>query len=167
MVRGVLACAMVHFAVRDGRNRRRPVAVGFSKIGRLWAGMFWSRFLSVGQRIAFVMLKYSGERPRILIVRLSAIGDCVLTVPLIHALRNEFPESHLAWIVDERAAPLLDGLEGLDELLVVPRRWHRSLSSVWQIRRALRERRYDIAIDPQSLTKRGLLSFLSGSPDRI
>ena len=100
-------------------------------------------------------------------MRLSAIGDCVLTVPLVHALREQFPDAHLAWIVDERAAPLLDGLSGLDELLVIPRHWHRSLSSILGIRRALRQREFDITIDPQSLTKSGLLSLLSGAPRRV
>lgn len=109
----------------------------------------------------------NGTPPRILLVRLSAIGDCVLTVPLVHALREQLPDAHLAWLVDERAAPLLDGLRGLDELLVIPRRWHRSLSSMLGIRRALRQREFDLTIDPQSLTKSGLLSFLSGAPRRI
>ena len=107
------------------------------------------------------------ERPRVLIVRLSAIGDCVLTVPLLHALRDFYPGAYLSWIVDERAAPLLNGLAGLDELLVVPRHWHRSLSAMLGIRRALRERKFDIVIDPQSLTKSGLLSFFTGADSRI
>ena len=105
--------------------------------------------------------------PRILLVRLSAIGDCVLTVPLVHALRDQFPDAHLCWLVDERAAPLLDGLSGLDELLVIPRRWHRSLPSILGIRRALCQRKFDLTIDPQSLTKSGLLSFLSGAAQRV
>ena len=109
----------------------------------------------------------NGNPSRILLVRLSAIGDCVLTVPLVHALRDQFPDAHLCWLVDERAAPLLDGLPGLDELLVIPRRWHRSLPSILGIRRALHQRKFDLTIDPQSLTKSGLLSFLSGAPRRV
>lgn len=113
------------------------------------------------------MKGFTGSNPRILVVRLSAIGDCVLTVPMIHAIRRQYPQAHLAWIVDERAAMLLDGLADLDELLVIPRRWHRSLTAVLQIRRALRQRAFDVAIDPQSLTKSGLLSLLSGAKKRI
>ena len=113
------------------------------------------------------MRGFNGSKPRILLVRLSAIGDCILTVPVIRALRKQFPSAHLAWVVDERAAVLLDGLSDLDELLVVPRRWHRSVSSILAVRRALRKRKFDVAIDPQSLTKSGLLSFLSGATTRI
>ena len=107
------------------------------------------------------------KSPRILLVRLSAIGDCVLTVPLVHALRECIPDAHLSWIVDERSAPLLDGLPGLDELLVIPRWWHRSVGSMLGIRRALRQRKFDITLDPQSLTKSGLISFFSGAPQRV
>ena len=117
--------------------------------------------------MAWAMNEFNGGQPRILVVRLSAIGDCVLTVPLVHALRNGYPDSHLAWIVDERAASLLDGLPQLDELLVIPRRWHRSLSSILQIRQALRQRAFDFTIDPQSLTKSAFLGMLSGAKRRI
>ena len=92
----------------------------------------------------------NGNPSRILLVRLSAIGDCVLTVPLVHALRDQFPDAHLCWLVDERAAPLLDGLPGLDELLVIPRRWHRSLPSILGIRRALHQRKFDLTIVPKN-----------------
>ena len=111
--------------------------------------------------------EFEQKSPRILLVRLSAIGDCVLAVPLVHALRECFPNAHLSWIVDERSAPLLDSLSGLDELLVIPRWWHRSISSMLGIRRALRQRKFDITLDPQSLTKSGLISFFSGAPQRF
>jgi ADP-heptose:LPS heptosyltransferase len=116
------------------------------------------------QRTAAIV---TDQRPRILIVRLSAIGDCVLTVPLVHAIRQRYPDAYIAWIAEERAAPLLEGLRGLDELLVVPRKWLRSLRTVLRIRRELRDRRFEIAIDPQSLTESGLLSLFSGAKQRI
>ena len=116
------------------------------------------------QRTAVIV---TAQKPRILIVRLSAIGDCVLTVPLVHAIRQRYPEAHIAWIVEERAASLLEGLRGLDELLVVPRKWLRSLRTVLRIRRELRDRRFEISIDPQSLTKSSLLGLLSGAKQRI
>jgi len=59
--------------------------------------------------------------PRILIVRLSAIGDVILTLPLLNALRARFPQALLAWVVEDRAACLLEGHEALDELIVVPK----------------------------------------------
>ena len=56
--------------------------------------------------------------PRILIVRLSAIGDVVHGLPVLCALREAIPDAHLAWLVEGRAADLLRGHRALDELIV-------------------------------------------------
>ena len=143
-----------------------PAAVFVGMVPRLISGWI-RRAETIVVMDADVKKEIEGKAPRILIVRLSAIGDCVLTVPLVHALRERIPGAHVSWIVDERSAPLLDGLPGLDELLVIPRRWHRSISSMLRIRRALLQRKFDITLDPQSLTKSGLISLLSGAPKRF
>jgi ADP-heptose:LPS heptosyltransferase len=104
---------------------------------------------------------------RILISRLSAIGDCVLTTPLLCALRDRFPNSHIAWVTERGPASLLEGHDALDELIVVPKRWMKSPSGVRRLRSKLRASRFDLAIDPQGLTKNSLLSWLSGTRRRI
>ncbi len=107
------------------------------------------------------------RRLRILISRLSAIGDCILTVPVLNALRDHFPNAFLAWIVERPTAPLLEGHSALDELIVVPRGCLKSPKTVWQLRRRLRRLQFDITIDPQSLTKSAVLARLSGARQRI
>jgi lipopolysaccharide heptosyltransferase I len=104
---------------------------------------------------------------RILITRLSAIGDCILTVPVLCALREHFPHAFLGWIVERPAAPLLAGHRDLDELIVVPRGWLKSAKTVWKLRRQLKQLAFDVAVDPQSLTKSALLARLSGARRRI
>jgi lipopolysaccharide heptosyltransferase I len=107
------------------------------------------------------------ESPRILIVRLSAIGDVIQGMPVPCALRDRFPGAFLAWAVEERAASLLRNHEALDELIVLPHGWLKSPGGVWQLRRRLHDLRFDIAIDVQGLTKSALLAWLSGAPRRI
>lgn len=117
------------------------------------------------------------ERPRILIVRLSAIGDVVMASGLIPALRARWPQAHLAWLVEPAAAPLLAHNPRLDELIVWPRgewrhlwRTHRYaalLTRFLEFRRRLRASRFDIALDTQGLLKSALWSWLSGAPRRI
>lgn len=104
---------------------------------------------------------------RILICRTSAIGDCVLTMPMLCALRDHFPGAYIAWIVERGAAPLLKDHACLDQLIVVQKGWMKSFRQVREVRRQLRALRFDIAIDPQSLTKSSLAAWLSGAPDRI
>lgn len=111
--------------------------------------------------------KANQRTPRILIVRLSAIGDVVLTMPVLNALRDHFPHAFLAWAVEERAATLLRGHKALDELVVLPRRFLKSPSALWRLFRQLRTLRLDMAIDAQGLTKSALLARLSGARRRI
>jgi ADP-heptose:LPS heptosyltransferase len=62
---------------------------------------------------------------------------------------------------------LLEGYPGLDEVVVVPRDWLKSFGQLRRLRQELRARRFDVAIDPQSLTKSSMLGWLSGAPQRI
>lgn len=107
------------------------------------------------------------EKPRILITRLSAVGDCIHTMPLIGALRDRYPDAWIGWAVQAGPATLLEGYPGLDEIVVVNRDWLKSLSEVRALGRRLRALRIDVALDPQSLTKSSLLGWLSGAPIRI
>ncbi len=105
--------------------------------------------------------------PRILITRLSAVGDCILTLPLACALREHFPAARVIWAVEPLSASLLSRHPAVDRLLVVPRRWLTSPHLVRVLRERLRALRVDVALDPQSLTKSSLLGWFSGAPRRI
>jgi lipopolysaccharide heptosyltransferase I len=107
------------------------------------------------------------SRPRILIVRVSAIGDIIHGVPVLCALRDALPDAYLAWIVEGRMGELLEGHPALDELITVPRRWWKSPLEMLRMRRRLRELRFDTTIDLQCLTKSSLTAWLSGASNRI
>ena len=109
----------------------------------------------------------STDRPRILISRLSAIGDVLHGVPVLNALRHAFPDAFLAWVVEGYNGELLRGHPSLDELIVVPRRWIKSPQTVMEIRRRLLALRCDTSIDLQGLTKSAFAGWLSGAKRRI
>jgi lipopolysaccharide heptosyltransferase I len=102
-----------------------------------------------------------------LLVRLSAIGDCVLTMPVACALRERFPQAHLVWVVEEAAAPLVKAVAAVDRVIVVPKRFARSMRTVAWLRGELQRERFDVTLDPQGLTKSGFVAWLSGAPRRI
>ena len=116
-------------------------------------------------------------RRRILIVRLSAIGDIVFASPLVAALRRAYPQARIAWLVQPGFAPLLAQHPDLDEIIVWPLtqwldlwrsgRWRELVRAVWQFRAELRQRRFDLALDLQGLLKSGVLTWLSGSRERV
>lgn len=107
------------------------------------------------------------DSPRILITRLSAIGDCVLTMPVLCALRARWPGAMLAWIAEPAAATLLEHHPCLDRLIVVPKGWLKSPAWIRRVRSELRALKLDTVVDPQSLTKSAAAGWLSGAPSRI
>ena len=55
----------------------------------------------------------------VLIVKLAAIGDVVMALPMITALRAQDPATHITWLCGTTVAPLLERVEGIDELVTI------------------------------------------------
>lgn len=112
-------------------------------------------------------------KPKILIIRLSAIGDVIHTLPALHALRERLPEAQIGWIVEEFAAPLLKSLHGLNKIHCLSRKsgktFDTGLQSMgwWQLLKSVRKEGYDVSIDFQGLTKSAIWGWLSGAKHRI
>ena len=102
----------------------------------------------------------------ILIVKTSAIGDVTHTLPALLALRKQFPEAQIDWLVEEAAADLITGHPDLNRVLVSRRKgWiddckkgsvFKALKEVLAFIRELRAVQYDILIDFQGLLKSGM-----------
>jgi len=115
---------------------------------------------------------------RILVVRLSAVGDVIRTLPAVKVLKKYYPSSSITWIVEEPSRALLESQPEIDEVILFPRKsWAEGLRSargiwrimgeVWAFISNLRSRRFDVVLDFHGLLKSGLLSFLSHSPNRV
>ncbi len=102
---------------------------------------------------------------RILIVLFGAIGDVVRALPLAARLRAGYPRAHIAWAVEPRAAPVLEGHPALDARLVFERRG--GVASFVRFLRQVREARFDLVLDLQRHAKSGLVSFATRAPVRI
>lgn len=113
-------------------------------------------------------LSTTGVAPqRVLITRLSAIGDCVLTLPLAVKIKELWPQCHLTWIVDCAAAQLLEDHPDVDRVIEIEKRWLAHPSRWSALRQQLRGEQFDIVFDPQGLTKSSLLGRLSGAKLRV
>ncbi|HYK91511.1 MAG TPA: glycosyltransferase family 9 protein [Acidobacteriota bacterium] len=111
---------------------------------------------------------------KILIIRLSSLGDILHALPAFVSLRATFPDARIDWLVEQRNSFLLSAVDGIDEVLILdtyPMRaapWQlSSWESTGKLIRLLRSRQYDLSIDFQGLLKTGLMSVLSGARDRI
>ena len=90
--------------------------------------------------------------PRILLVRLSHLGDVVHALPLFHALRAAQPEAQIAWAVQAEFASLLEGLPGLTRVIRFQR--DEGLRAWGRLWRELRSFGADWTIDAQGNAKR-------------
>jgi 3-deoxy-D-manno-octulosonic-acid transferase/heptosyltransferase-1 len=115
--------------------------------------------------------------PRILIVKLSAIGDVVHTLPALNSLRRHFPRAHITWLVEAGAADLLAGHPALDRVIVSrrkqwargigTRRWRQHLGQIHRFLQDLRDTRYDIIFDFQAALKGAMLIALARGRRKI
>jgi ADP-heptose:LPS heptosyltransferase len=105
--------------------------------------------------------------PRVLISRLSAIGDTIATLPVACALRAEFPDAYLAWVVEEKSSGIVLDHDCVDDVFVLPRGWFKNPRRASAARRLLRSREVDATLDCQGLTKSALACWLTGARQRI
>jgi lipopolysaccharide heptosyltransferase II len=103
---------------------------------------------------------------RILISRLHYLGDIVLTLPLVQALHERFPEASIDYLARGAAADILRGEPMIDTVWQLPERGSRR-GGTWGLVRALRRRRYAAAIDLYTNPRSALLLRMSGARLRI
>jgi heptosyltransferase-1 len=110
---------------------------------------------------------------RILIVKLSALGDVAHALPVIDYLGQVAPGAQIDWAVDRRFAGLLEGNPELRRVVSLDlKRWKQEWSSSAAQREAsaavrhLREGKYDVAFDLQGNAKSGVVTRLSAAPLR-
>ena len=106
--------------------------------------------------------------PRILVIRLSAIGDVVRVVPAVESIRASLPHAQIDWAVEPKSANVIEGHPALDHVLIFDREDSKIRSAVTFLKFILkiRRNRYDIILDFHGIFKSGLLSGFSKSATR-
>lgn len=104
---------------------------------------------------------------KILVVRLSSLGDILHTFPAVSDLRRHFPDAQIHWLVEPAFAEVAGWHAAVDKVITVPLRAHKK--TWWKLpallsglRRQLRAEKYDLVLDAQGLLKSALLARLAG-----
>ncbi len=112
--------------------------------------------------------------PRILIIRLSSLGDILHALPAFSDLRATFPDAQIDWLVAQKSRFLLSAIRGIDALRILDTSALLQVPpdrSAWQqlsgLISELRAQRYDFSIDFQGLLKTAFLGYISGSKSRF
>jgi heptosyltransferase-1 len=111
---------------------------------------------------------------RVVLVRLSALGDIVHTWPLAAALRDADPRIHLTWVVEEALRPLVHGHPAVDAVVTVrTKRWRRNPFSararaeISVLKGRFRELEPDLTLDPQGVFKSACVTRWTKAPRRV
>lgn len=105
---------------------------------------------------------------KILIVKLSSMGDIVHTMPIVADILHTFPQAQIDWLCEENFVDLLQQVKGIRQIISVAlRRWRHTLlsSQTWRqicsFYQQLRAEQYDWIIDTQGLLKSAILSRIA------
>ena len=100
---------------------------------------------------------------RILVVRLSSMGDVIHALPAVASLKHSFPRSSLSWVIRPQWAPLLQGNPFVDEIVPI----ERSLGATLRALGALRRQRFDVVVDFQGLLQSALVAASARSQKKV
>jgi heptosyltransferase-1 len=116
----------------------------------------------------------ANQAPKILLVKLSSLGDVLHNLPMVWDLRKRLPHAQIDWIVEEGYVHLLEPLKtteafkGIDRIIPVAfRRWRKNLFSIktWReffaMRKVLQATTYDVVLETQGLLKSALVCALA------
>jgi ADP-heptose:LPS heptosyltransferase len=117
----------------------------------------------------------SANRPpeKILVINFGQLGDIVLSLPILRAIRETFSSAEIALLVGKPGEVVIDMAGIADETISVDRvdlRDGQKFGSIWKILKLVKEvrrRKFDLVIDLHSLKETNILGFLSGAPLRL
>lgn len=115
---------------------------------------------------------------RVLVIRLSAMGDVLMTLPLVRALKAGMPGVRIDFATQSEWAPLLEGHPDLERVVEVPVgalrgelplpwRWPSAWRRYRRLGRGLSGARYDVVLDAHGNTKSGLVARLAAAPRTV
>jgi heptosyltransferase I len=105
------------------------------------------------------------EAKRICIIKPSALGDVVQTLPILPVLRERFPDAHISWVIRDSFANLLEGHPNINEVIPFSRR--NSARYWWQFLKELKQRQFDFVLDLQGLLRTGIMTAATRARWRV
>ena len=95
----------------------------------------------------------------ILVIRMSSIGDIILTTPVLRAIRRQFPQAMVDFLVMTQFAEAISGNRNIDHLLRFDKHRYAGIGGILAYARQLKRRRYDLVIDLHAKARSRLLCW--------
>lgn len=110
---------------------------------------------------------------KILVIKLRAIGDVVISTAVLPNLRNAFEEAEIHFLVEVSGREVLEGNPYVDRIIVLPRREGKSLSRMTALRegfrflKQIRGEKYDLVFDLFGNPRSAFLTWMTGASTRV
>ncbi len=104
---------------------------------------------------------------KILVIKLSALGDVILSLPSLRALREKFPKSSISVLVGRKARGIVRNCPYVNDTIVYEPENGSKIRSLWRTARFLADEDFDLVVDLQNNRTSHLLSYLSGARLRV
>ena len=100
---------------------------------------------------------------RVLIIRLSSIGDVILTTPILKALKNKYPEIIIDFLVMDNFKDAIIGCPYIDNLIIFNKKKHDGIKNMIEFAWKLKENNYDFVFDLHSKLRSKIISHVIGA----
>ncbi|MDZ8119989.1 glycosyltransferase family 9 protein [Pontiella agarivorans] len=110
------------------------------------------------------------KKERILIIRLKSIGDVLHTLPAVNAVRQNYPDAQISFLVCKSIAPLISGFSAVDEIISIDRNAlkhpGKTLPTLFSLLNRIRPGRFSHVIDLQGYGETAWITWFTGAPQR-
>ncbi len=111
---------------------------------------------------------------RILIIKPSAFGDIVHTLPFLNVLKSRYQHAQIDWVVAHGLHTFLEGHPMIERLWIIKKDQWKTLKNfkntvgeICELRKALKSRKYDIAVDLSGILRSGFITLASGAKIKL
>ena len=108
------------------------------------------------------------HKKRILVIKIGAIGDVILAIPSLRAIRNNFPDAYISVIVGSNSRHVLKKCPYIDDVIFYDRKGHkRGIKGLLKMGIIVRRKAFDVSLDFQNNRASHIIAWLGGVPRRF
>jgi len=108
------------------------------------------------------------DRKRILVIKIGAIGDVILAVPSLRAIRNNFPNAFISILVGAESRQVLKKCPYIDDIILYDRsEREKGIRGLMKMAAVIRQKAFDMSIDLQNNRSSHIVAWLGGVPRRF
>jgi lipopolysaccharide heptosyltransferase I len=111
---------------------------------------------------------------KILVIKPSSLGDVIHALPFLKTVKDTFPDAQVDWVISKTLKGILEENPLIHELIIFNKdawknvkRLPKTVSEISALKRTLKSRHYDMAVDLQGLLRSGLISFFTPATTKI